>query len=768
MSEHIQGSLSPADELKAEFSRRSKSFVSETVRAKNAEALAEIVSGKEKDGWKVAEKYKESIHMQRPKRADRQLEDDIWCLLYRMGFTHLNEGSQFKIKVRSDEFRQIDVLGLDDESAVFVECTQSDEPKKKPMTTLIEKVVALRAAGSDSSLRKHCGKKLKIGWSIATRNIEWSRADLQRAREEQITPIRDLEIQYFTQLAEHLKFAARYQFLAQLFEGQNVAEMKLQVPATRAQMGGKIFYNFVIRPSELLKRSFIAHKANQSSRAGIEYYQRLISNQRLRKIANYIDDGGLFPTNIVINIRSDRPLIFDVKKKFAGASVGTLHLPSQYACAWVIDGQHRLFGYAHSKRAEKKDDNTTFPVLAFDDLPSPEEAQMFVDVNHEQKSVSTSLLKEIYATLNWESADFKLRTDALTAKLVLEFNKRPTSPLNGRIKVQGSKGSYLRCLTVQQISDPLRKGGFFGEERPNGQIIPGPLSDSNSDQLVDDFEKAYAALSQLFLFVSEQVPENWKLGNSTGGFLATNMGVRSLLGVFRDVLQYVQKKKGLSFDLYDPEEFMPDVLELIQPLVTHFRQATVGEVRAFRDQVGMAGVRRNELEMMRLIKAAVPEFTAKGLDEHIAAQDIEGTKRARELITEVNRRLHEYVIAELKQEFGNADDETWFREGVPVGVRKKCAERREEDPLRKELWAYLTLIDYHKIAGDHWTLFQDAFTLFEDDKKKRKAERIKWIEVLNGMRQITAHPEKGSLSREEVKQVRKIHTAAMEKLGGTS
>ena len=163
---------------------------------------------------------------------------------------------------------------------------------------------------------------------------------------------------------------------------------------------------------------------------------------------------------------------------------------------------------------------------------------------------------------------------------------------------------------------------------------------------------------------------------------------------------------------------MPDVLELIQPLVTHFRQATVDEVRAFRDQVGMAGVRRNELEMMRLIKAAGPEFTAKGLDEHIAAQDIEGTKRARELITEVNRRLHEYVIAELKQEFGNADDETWFRKGVPVGVRKKCAERREDDPRRKELWAYLNLIDYHKIAGDNWTLFQDAFTLFEDDKKR--------------------------------------------------
>ena len=188
MTEYIEGVLSPRDELKSEYSQRSKSFIYETISAKDKKALADIVSGKEKEGWEVFKKNKRSTRLQTPKKEGKQLEDDIWCILYHMGFTRLNKGL-LKIKIRPNEFRQIDVLAVDNESAVFVECTQSKEPKKKPMTGLIEKIVAFRQ-GAGHSLRNYCGnKKLKIGWVIATRNIHWSHADLERAHKEKIIPV---------------------------------------------------------------------------------------------------------------------------------------------------------------------------------------------------------------------------------------------------------------------------------------------------------------------------------------------------------------------------------------------------------------------------------------------------------------------------------------------------------------------------------------------------------------------------------------------------
>ena len=108
-------------------------------------------------------------------------------------------------------------------------------------------------------------------------------------------------------------------------------------------MGGRTFYNFVMRPADLLKIAYVSHKASAEIQS-IDTYQRLIKTPRLNKITKYVDDGGQFPTNVVVNIHTNRKLKFDRKERIGASAVGTLHLPAEYGCAWVIDGQHRLFG----------------------------------------------------------------------------------------------------------------------------------------------------------------------------------------------------------------------------------------------------------------------------------------------------------------------------------------------------------------------------------------------------------------------------------------
>lgn len=72
----------------------------------------------------------------------------------------------------------------------------------------------------------------------------------------------------------------------------------------------------------------------------------MVKPSRLKSIAAYIDKGGQFPTNIVINFKTKKSnLEFQKMENFENTAFGKLTLPGQYGSAWVIDGQHRLYGF---------------------------------------------------------------------------------------------------------------------------------------------------------------------------------------------------------------------------------------------------------------------------------------------------------------------------------------------------------------------------------------------------------------------------------------
>jgi len=128
-------------------------------------------------------------------------------------------------------------------------------------------------------------------------------------------------------------------------KGEKVEGLKIEVPATKGTMGGTTFYNFLISPFDLLKIGYISHKTS-SSVNDFETYQRMIKPSRLKNIARYVDAGGKFPTNIVINFKSRAGLQFHKIQSFDDTTFGRLVLPGQYAAAWVIDGQHRLYSFS--------------------------------------------------------------------------------------------------------------------------------------------------------------------------------------------------------------------------------------------------------------------------------------------------------------------------------------------------------------------------------------------------------------------------------------
>jgi hypothetical protein len=98
MPQVLTGLLS-GDALKPVYAAKSRQFDEKTVSAASKEALDLKVGGEEADGWRVIRSNKRSVRLAKDKPVDRQLEDDVWSLLYRMGFKELNFDRNFAIQV---------------------------------------------------------------------------------------------------------------------------------------------------------------------------------------------------------------------------------------------------------------------------------------------------------------------------------------------------------------------------------------------------------------------------------------------------------------------------------------------------------------------------------------------------------------------------------------------------------------------------------------------------------------------------------------------
>jgi DNA sulfur modification protein DndB len=124
--------------------------------------------------------------------------------------------------------------------------------------------------------------------------------------------------------------------------------------------------------------------------------------------------------------------------------MGWLDIRPSYKSAWIIDGQHRLFAYSGHPRAKK----ASLSVLAFESLLPSKQAELFIDINAEQKSVKQSLLQEMYAELNWNSDKPEERISAVVSKAIQSLNSDPESPLYGRILGADDKRDATACITL--------------------------------------------------------------------------------------------------------------------------------------------------------------------------------------------------------------------------------------------------------------------------------------------------------------------------------
>jgi DGQHR domain-containing protein len=599
-------------------------------------------------------------------------------------------------------------------------------------------------AAVTAALRRGAAPNRRVGWLYVSRGIMWGQNDKIRADEFGIRILTDNDFEYFLRLAKLIGTAARHQLQADIFGNKEIEGLNRTVLAVRGKIAGRRFYQFTIEPDRLLKIAFISHR--QRLDAGtVDAYQRMLKASRLKSIREYIDAGGLFPTNIVVNFRSKRRFDASAGRADDDVALGTLYLPNSFKSAWVIDGQHRLYGFAGSKRAS----SNQLPVLAFERLPPVDEARLFVDINNKQVKVPRSLLVDLTAELYWGSDVPDEAFHALLSRIVAVLGREVGSPLRNRMVQEGETQTPDTPLTITGIYEALRKSGLVGTIR-KGTLHPGPLYEKDDQSALSRSVRILSGYLGLF---AGALPEHWARGSGEGGYLCTNNGTTALLAVLAAVVDHLDAHGSPKPWQATPDELVAAAKPFVTPIAAFFAKADSAEIRAYRRQVGNVGQRTAALGMMQLINAEKPGFNPPGLDDYIRSQDETGTNQARQLMPELQLRIQSATLSTLHSAFGD-DESGWWRTGVPAKVRTEVAARREADPKGGAYEEFFELLDYRSIALAHWPLYQDRFSL--GVAQGGKEARLHWFQRLNEIRNRIAHPERGRVSDEELEFIRAL------------
>ncbi len=701
------------------------------------------------EGWGLVRKGRKSLRIAKQKKKSDLLESRVWTLFYRMGFHYLSGKNGCALSLSGGDKPgpedQIDVVAVDTEVAIAVECKSAENPKKDhALPDWLSRVSEMRKRFGDSiRIAIPQDSKRHIGMVAFTWDIILTDNDRARANELGVILLELSDLEYYEALVQHLGVAARYQFLCEIFCGKAIHGLEVRVPALRTKMGKNVCYTFSIKPDYLLKIGYVAHRAKGKA-IDIDMYQRMISRSRLRNIADYISDGGTFPTNIVVNIREHKYADFqrgEQKGEEEGALFGWLTLRPSYGCAWIIDGQHRLFAYSGHELAGKAHLN----VLAYEALSSSEQAQMFVDINSEQRKVKRSLLVELDADLKWNATEEDDRVQAIISKAGLAVDADLDSPLRNRILLSDVKRTELRCVSLTAISAALSRQGFYIVSRKKEITEYGPLwrTDPNSS-----LRRTIVILKTWFTTIIKACTEWWNLGSGTGGGLAMNNGVTICINVLRSVMEYLGYSTLRNLD---DEDFAARLDPYARCLGGYFARMSLDERQRFRQLQGSDGQIVGTRQCQEAIKNEFPQFNPPGLLDWIESRKKNYNDEGRGIIERIETTLQKHVLQILKSEY-DSDPDSWWWEGVPKTVRKKVDDRmNESDGKTGGKEQNFDLIHYREIILLHWELFKDLFAYVSAGGGKEK--QTHWIVDVGEMRNIVMHP-----SRQQVLSTQNLAT----------
>lgn len=688
----------------------------------------------ESEKWIAVAQYKNPKYTkyQKPKPFDERFEDDVWYMFYKMGFTFMNTDRQFRMAIDPHNpalTQQIDVFAVEEDTVFVVECKSCESPKVVTYKTELEALHGKMGAIRAEIATQFKGKKVIFVW--ATKNAIVGAKDKERMREWGIRHFDDSVIGYYTQLANHLGTAARFQLLGNVLQGIEIKNMDNEVPAIEGKMGGLTYYSFSIEPAKLLKIGYVLHRSKANSDM-MPTYQRVIKKERLLEIRKFVNNGGYFPNSVIISIDTQgRKMDFRPaypRKDGSNSRVGTLYLPKYYHTAYIIDGQHRLYGYSDSVYADKD----CIPVVAFVNLDRQDQLKIFMDINENQKAVPKKLRVTLTKDMYWDSDNQAYRRTALRSKIASALGDDSSSPLLNRVDMDEDTPAGHRSISVEEIQTALQQSNFFNTyDKKNIIKSKGTFDFDDLDKTYDVFFPYLCGCLSHFM---NECSHEWNLGKD--GVLTMSRGMYALIRVIDDITTLLVEQKKINPMSDTTESMVTEAAFYFDPLVKYINNLTLDQRADIREKLGTGARPKFYRYFQKPIADIFADFNPEGLEEYFENQSKKYNEASRNYLIDIEKKLRVLVRDSLMQQYGSSWRKDGVKKDILIRIHNEAFEKNlEAEPGHEvEEWDLITFTDVLQIAtySSNWSkVFEHVLVRPEEaNQGGRKEAKLAWIDTL--------------------------------------
>lgn len=189
------------------------------------------------------------------------------------------------------------------------------------------------------------------------------------------------------------------------------------------------FFFSTIPVGDLFPNCFVARRQEEPQHG----FQRALSEPRADDISRYLSSGnGSIPTNVVLSAQPEAGLLYNSRAK----SISFQRVPRAFL---VLDGQHRLWGYAKSPIKHR------VPVAIYEGLSRAEEARLFIDINTNQRGVPAALLLDIK-----QLAEMETGKEAMLRNFFDELQADSQSAVHGKLSPAKSIPNRISRVTFNR------------------------------------------------------------------------------------------------------------------------------------------------------------------------------------------------------------------------------------------------------------------------------------------------------------------------------
>jgi DGQHR domain-containing protein len=348
--------------------------------------------------------------------------------------------------------------------------------------------------------------------------------------------------------------------------GKSVKTEYIHVPYLEVDQDDYHLYCFVMNSKDLREIAYVSKREPTGNKG----YQRHFSQKRLRDVGEYISKPkATFPNSIVAYLNPDA---VSISPNSLNPKFGEISIRRQEHVAWIIDGQHRLFGFEFSQGKE-----LDLIVAGYIGLSIPDQASIFRIINSEQKGVSPSLIFDLIDLT--KDAEFY---DTRAHEIVKALNEDVNSPWYSQIKMLGTgKGIISQSAFITELRKALKN--------------PLVLKDYEYIEQVKILKNFFGALKELF-------PEAW--GNQKY-VLCKTLGVAASFSMLGKVLIYC---KTTTNSLTQDE--MKKVLKGLTNIQIPTREG-MEKLDFSGRQLGGYGGKQGQVNLSEMFENALPKLKAK-------------------------------------------------------------------------------------------------------------------------------------------------------------